>query len=137
MFPLLFSFLSGVRELSATASLAEFQQPEAPSELPVMLGIPSRDLLTSLCPIAVALIVATTRYYNEKQMEQRASDPDDYSNPLSTFGDIGTASYNDCGNFGTALEHRRPEMFYISNDSMVVFRVCGSMLKFVTWALMF
>lgn len=123
MFPLLFSVLSGVRELSATASLAEFQQPEASPEIPTIPGVSSKDLLTSLCPIAVALVVATIRHYNEKQVQQRTLDTNYHSNPLLTFEDADTASYSNCGELGTALERRRSETFYVSENSVVIFTV--------------
>lgn len=121
MFSLLFSILSGVRELSATASLEEFQQPEPLSQLPTMPGVSSKDLIASLCPVAVAVIVATIRYYNESQMQRRISDPYVYSSPFWMSED---ASCDNCGDLGTALARRRSESFYISDDSIVVFRVC-------------
>jgi hypothetical protein len=123
MFPLLFSILSGVRELSATASLAELEQPEAPLEFPMTLGVSSRDLIASICPIAVAFIVATVRHYNEKQMEQRTSDPHLHQNPLLTLEDVEVAPHGNCGDFGTALGRRRSEAFYVSDNSVVVFKV--------------
>jgi len=123
MFPLLFSVLSGVRELSATASLAEFQQPESLPELPIIPGVSPRDLLASLCPIAVAFIVATVRHYNEKQVQQRTSDLHDHSSLFLTFEDVDTASCNDCGDLGKALGRRRSETFYVSDNSIVVFTV--------------
>jgi len=126
MFPLLFSVLSGVRELSATTSLAEFQRPEA---FPIMPGVSSRDLLASLCPIAAALIVATVRHYNEKQVQQRTLDLHDHSSTLLTFEDVDIASYNDCGDLGKALGRRRSETFYASDNSIVVFTVCSLSLN--------
>jgi len=131
MLPLLLSFLSGVRELSATASLAEVQQPKAPLEFIDISGVSSRDLIASLCPVAVALVVASIRYYNEKQMQQRASDPQTHSSPLLSFGevDVDTAPHGDCGDFGTALERRRSERFYVSDTSIVVFRVDGVLYR--------
>ena len=125
MFPLLFSVLSGIKELSATASLEGFRQSEAPPRLSIMPGVSSRDLIASLCPVAAALVVATTRYYNEKRMQQRTSDPHVYSNPLLAFEDINIESGNDCGDLRTALGRCRSETFYISDDSIVVFRVCN------------
>ena len=116
-----FSILSGVRELSATASLEDFQQSDPSSQLPIMPGVSSKDLIASICPVAVAVIVATIRYYNESQMRQRISDPYVYSNP---FWMLEGASCDDCGDLGTALTRRRSETFYISDDSIVVFRVC-------------
>lgn len=126
MLPFLLSFLSGVRELSATASLAEVQQPKAPLELPDMSGVSSRDLIASLCPVAVAFVVASIRYYNEKQMEQRTSDPQAHSSPLLTFGDVDSLAHGDCGDLSTALQRRRSGEFYVSDASVVVFRVCAS-----------
>lgn len=120
------SFLSGVRELSAIASLAEAQQPKTLPEIPDMSGVSSRDLIASLCPVAVAFIVASIRYYNEKQMEQRTLDPQVRLSPLLTFEDVDTGSQGNCGDLGTALEHRRSETFYVSDTSVVIFRVCGS-----------
>ena len=137
MFPLLFSVLSGVRELSATASLEGFRQPEAPPRLSIMPGVSSRDLIASLCPVAAALIVATIRYYNEKRMEERTSDPHSYSNPLLTFDDIDIASYNDCGDLRTALGRCRSETFYISDDGIAVFRVCTLSLNLMIWVQLF
>lgn len=135
MFPLLFSVLSGVRELSATASLEGFRQSEAPPRLSIMPGVSSRDLIASLCPVAAALIVATVRYYNEKRMQQRTSDPHAYFNPLLTFEDINIASYKDCGDLRTVLGRCRSETFYISDDSIVVFRVCN--LNLLIWVQLF
>lgn len=123
MFPLLFSVLSGVRELSATASLEEFLGPEPLSQLPIMPGVSSKDLIASLCPIAVAVIVATIRHCNESRMQQRISDPYVYSSPFWMEEDADVAPYEDCGDLGTALARRRSEKFYISDDSIVVFRV--------------
>lgn len=137
MFPLLFSVLSSIRELSATASLAQFQQPDASPQLPIIPGVSSTDLIASLCPVAAALIVATIRYYNEKQIQQRTSDLRVYSTPLLTFEDVDIASYNDCGDLGTALKRRRSEMFYVSDDSIVVFRVCSLSLNSAIWVQVF
>lgn len=133
----LFSVLSGVRELSATASLEEFQQPEASPQLPIMPGVSPGDLIASLCPIVAALIVATIRYYNEKQVQQRTSDPYIYSSPFLTPQDVKIAGYNDCGDLGTALERYRSETFYISDGSIVVFKVCNLSLNLMTWVRMF
>jgi hypothetical protein len=124
MLPLLFSILSGVRELSATAYLEEFQQPEPLSQLPIIPGVSSKDLIASLCPVAVAVIVATIRYYNEGQMQQRISGPYVYSSPFWMLEGGDIASCNDCGDLGTALARRRSQTFYIPDDSIVVFRVC-------------
>jgi hypothetical protein len=135
MLPLLLSFLSGIRELSATASLAEAQQPRAPLELPDMSGVSSRDLIASLCPVAVAFIVASIRYYNEKQMRHRTLDPQVDPTPLLTFGDVDTASHGDCGDWGTELEHRRSKAFYVSDTSVVVFRVCSLSENLVKWVI--
>lgn len=126
MLPLLLSFLSGVRELSATASLAEAQQPETPPELPDMSGVSCRDLIASLCPVAVAFVVASIRYYNDKKMRRRTSDPQADASQLLAFGDVDTGSHNNCGDCGTVLERRRSEAFYVSDTSVVVFRVCNS-----------
>lgn len=123
MFPLLFSVLSGVREPSATAFLEEFLQPEASPQHPIMPGVSSRDLIASLCPVAAALVVATIRYYNEKRMQERTSDPHARSSSLSAFEDVSVASYNNCGDLGAAMKGRRSETFYVSDDSIVVFRV--------------
>ena len=131
MLSLLFSVLSGVRELSATASLAEFQQPEASPELPTIVGVPPRDLLASLCPIAVAFIVATIRHYNEKHVQQRTLDLHDHSSPLLTFEDANIASYNNCGELDTAIKRRRSETFYVSENSVIVFTVCSLSLNSV------
>lgn len=137
MLPLLLSCLSSVRELSATASLAEVQPPTAPPQLPYMSGVSSRDLIASLCPVAAACVVASIRYYNEKQMQKRTLDPQDDPNPLLTFSDADTASHGNCGDFGTILERRRSETFYVSDTSVVTFRVCGSSVNFVkrVWAI--
>ena len=134
MFPLLLSLLSGVRELSATASLAEVhvQRPKAPPELPYISGVSSRDLIASLCPVAVAIIVASIRYYNEKQMQQRTLDPRAQPSPLLTFGDVDTASHGNCGDFGTVLERQRSETFYVSDTSVAIFRVCSSSVNPLT-----
>ena len=129
MFPLLFSVLYGVRELSATASLEGFRQPEASPRFSIMPGVSSRDLIASLCPVAAAIIVAAIRYYNEKRMRQRASDPHAYSSPFLTFEDINIASYKDCGDLHTAFGRCRSETFYFSNDGIVVFRVCNLSLN--------
>jgi len=137
MFPLLFSVLSGVRELSATASLADFQPPEASPGLPSILGVSSKDLLASVCPIAVALIVATIRHYNEKQMQQRTSDSDGCSNLLSTFEDADVASYGKCGDIGAALQRRRSKTFYVSDNSIMIFRVRTLSLNSMPWARVF
>lgn len=133
MLPLLLSFLSSVRELSATASLAEVQQQKALPQLPDMSSVSSRDLIASLCPVAVAFIVASVRYYNEKQMQLRTSDPQAHPSPLLTFGGVDTASSGDCGDFGVGLERRRSETFYVSDTSVVIFRVCISSLNSVKW----
>lgn len=124
MFPLLFSVLSGVRELSATASLEELQQPEPLSQPPITSGVSSKDLIASLCPVAVAIIVATVRYYNEGRMQQRILDPYVYSSPFWISEDADIVPCDDCGDLGTALARHRSETFYISDDSIVVFRVC-------------
>ena len=137
MFPLLLSVLSGVRELSATASLAEFQQPGELLELLVMPGVSSKELVASLCPIAVAFVVATIRYYNEKQVKQRALDPYPQSSPgLLPFGDVDTASHSNCGDFNAAVERRRSDTFYVSDNSIVIFRVRDSLYS-AGWALAF
>ena len=133
MFPLLFSFLSGVRELSATASLEELLQPEASPQHSIVPGVSSRDLIASLCPVAAALVVATVRHYNEKRMQERTSDLHVYSSPLLTFGDVNAASYNNCGDLGAVLKRRRSETFYVSEDSIVVFRVCSPCLTSMAW----
>ncbi|KAF9645248.1 hypothetical protein BDM02DRAFT_3120542 [Thelephora ganbajun] len=114
MIPLLFSLLSSVKELSATASLVELQQPEAPPELLIMPGVSPGDLLASLCPIAVALIVATIRYRNEKQMQQRTSDLHDHSSSSSAFEDANITP---------------SETFYVSDNSIVIFRVDGTLYR--------
>lgn len=133
MFPLLFSVLSGVRELSATASLAEILQPEMTSELPSMPGVSPRDLVASLCPIAVALIVATIRYRNEKQVQQRTFNPQTHSALLLTFGDAGIMPYSNCDDLGAVLERQRSETFYISDSSVVIFKVRSRNLSSMEW----
>lgn len=125
MLPLLLSFLSGVRELSATASLAEVQQSKPPLEVLDISGVSSRDLIASLCPVAVAFIVASIRYYNEKQMQQRTLDPQAQPNPLLAFGDVDTELYGNCGDVGATPKRQRSEAFYVSDTSVVIFRVCS------------
>jgi len=67
--------------------------------------------------------VATVRYYNEKQIQQRASDPQVHTNPLLTFGDVDIVQHSNCGDIGAVLERRRSERFYISDNSIVTFKV--------------
>ena len=131
MFPLLLSVLSGVRELSATASLAEAHKPDVSFELPNLPGVSAKDFVASLCPIAVAFIVATIRYYNEKQIQRRTSDPQVHPNPLLTFGDVNIVQHSNCGDIGAVLERRRSERFYISDNSIVTFKVRSTSLTLI------
>jgi hypothetical protein len=129
MFPLLLSVLSGVRELSATASLAELLRQEVPPDFPTMPGVSQKDLIASLCPIAAAFIVAMIRSYNEKQIQERTSSPRVRPASLLTFGDVNVGSHNNCGDIVTTLEPRRSERFYVSDDSIMNFRVRRSSFK--------
>ena len=131
MFPLLLSFLSGIKELSATASLEELQRPELRPGLAAISGIPRRDLIASLCPIAAAFIVATVRYYNEKQVQLRTSDSLIWHPKLpSAFEDPDIPSRSNCGDLGgTPLERRRSGTFYETDNSIVILRVRGSSLS--------
>ena len=123
MFPLILSILSGVRELSATASLAELLRQEVPPEFPILPGVSRKDLITSLCPIAAAFIVAMIRSHNDKQIQQRTSSPQLRSESLLMVGNADFESRNNCGGPVTTLERRRSERFYVSDDSIMVFRV--------------